>query len=118
MAAACVSSRPRPIPFTFQQSRPRLNSYARLHRFRRRSHARTWISAALPRRGHRRRPERARRGVYNNALLARDLATAERADAIDAVEAAYVTARVTRFAAWVHESDQAMRGDWLWIRHQ
>jgi ribosomal protein S18 acetylase RimI-like enzyme len=53
-------------------------------------------------------PERA---VYNNAFLERDLAAAERADALDAVEATYAAAGVTRFAAWVHERDQAMRGD-------
>ena len=53
-------------------------------------------------------PERA---VYNNALLDRDLAAAERADALEAMEAAYAAAGVTRVAAWVHDSDQAMRGD-------
>jgi GNAT superfamily N-acetyltransferase len=53
-------------------------------------------------------PERA---VYNNALLERDLTAAERADALEAMEATYAAAGVTRFAAWVHESDQAMRGD-------
>jgi len=53
-------------------------------------------------------PERA---VYNNALLDWDLAAAERADALDAMEAAYAAAGITRFAAWVHERDQAMRGD-------
>jgi GNAT superfamily N-acetyltransferase len=54
-------------------------------------------------------PERA---VYNNALLARDLPIAkQRADAVDAMEAAYAAAGVKRFAAWVHESDEAMRGD-------
>ena len=53
-------------------------------------------------------PERA---VYNNALLARDLTRSERAEALDAMEAAYAAARVTRFAAWVHESDEAMRVD-------
>ena len=49
--------------------------------------------------------------VYNNALLGRDLAGPERTDALDAMEAAYGAAGVTRFAAWVHESDEAMRGD-------
>jgi ribosomal protein S18 acetylase RimI-like enzyme len=51
-------------------------------------------------------PERA---VYNNALLERDLAAADRARAVAAMEAAYAVAGVTRFAAWVHESDAAMR---------
>jgi ribosomal protein S18 acetylase RimI-like enzyme len=53
-------------------------------------------------------PERA---VYNNALLDLDLAAHERADALAAMEAVYAAAGVTRFAAWVHERDQAMRGD-------
>jgi GNAT superfamily N-acetyltransferase len=53
-------------------------------------------------------PERA---VYNNALLERDLTAAERAETIAAMEAAYEAAGVTRFAAWVHESDGAMRSD-------
>src|SRR5215212_2562704 len=56
-------------------------------------------------------PNEPERAVYNNALLARDLPIANRADAIDAMEAAYAGASVIRFAAWVHESDEAMRGD-------
>ena len=51
-------------------------------------------------------PERA---VYNNALLERDLGPAERPSALDAMETAYASAAVDRFAAWVHESDAAMR---------
>lgn len=51
-------------------------------------------------------PERA---VYNNALLERDQGPAARAAALDAMEAAYASAAVDRFAAWVHESDAAMR---------
>ncbi len=51
------------------------------------------------------------RSVYNNAVLERRLAAAGRADALDAMEAAYAAADVTRFAAWVHESDWAMRAD-------
>lgn len=53
-------------------------------------------------------PERA---FYNNALLERDLGAAERADAVEAMEAAYAAGGVKRFAAWVHESDAPMRGD-------
>jgi hypothetical protein len=53
-------------------------------------------------------PERA---VYNNALLEGDLGAAERADALEAMEAVYAAAGVNRFAAWVHERDQAMRRD-------
>lgn len=56
-------------------------------------------------------PSGPERVFYNNALLERDLAAAERADALDAMEDAYSSARVTRFAAWVHESDAAMRRD-------
>jgi ribosomal protein S18 acetylase RimI-like enzyme len=51
-------------------------------------------------------PERA---VYNNALLARDLGPVGRAAALDAMEAAYASASVGRFAAWVHEGDEATR---------
>jgi ribosomal protein S18 acetylase RimI-like enzyme len=51
------------------------------------------------------------RGVYNNALLERGLTAAERASALDAMEAAYAAAGVTRFAAWVHDSDAEMRTD-------
>jgi ribosomal protein S18 acetylase RimI-like enzyme len=46
-------------------------------------------------------PERA---VYNNAWL-------ESAEGLDAMEAAYAAAGVDRFAAWVHESDAALRGE-------
>jgi ribosomal protein S18 acetylase RimI-like enzyme len=53
-------------------------------------------------------PERA---VYNNALLERRLAGDERAAALDAMEAAYAAAGITRFAAWVHESDRSLRDD-------
>ena len=56
-------------------------------------------------------PNDPERGVYNNALLDRDLAGAERADAISAMEAAYQAGGVTRFAAWVYEADTAMRSD-------
>lgn len=56
-------------------------------------------------------PNEPERAVYNNALLERDLAASERADALDAMKAAYAAAGLTRFAAWVHESDEAMRGD-------
>ena len=56
-------------------------------------------------------PNEPERAVYNNALLERDLTTAERTDALDVMEATYAAAGVTRFAAWVHERDQALRGD-------
>jgi GNAT superfamily N-acetyltransferase len=53
-------------------------------------------------------PERA---VYNNAVFDRDLGPAERAAAVDAMEAAYSSAGVDRYAAWVHESDGGMRAE-------
>ena len=56
-------------------------------------------------------PDEPERAVYNNALLEADLGTAERAGALDAMEAAYAAAGVMRFAAWVPEGDEAMRGD-------
>jgi ribosomal protein S18 acetylase RimI-like enzyme len=56
-------------------------------------------------------PDLPERAVYNNALLDRDLGASERAGAIEAMEAAYAAAGVDRFAAWVHESDRALRAD-------
>jgi GNAT superfamily N-acetyltransferase len=54
-------------------------------------------------------PAEPERGVYNNALLDRGLDAADRAAALDAMEAAYASRGVPHFAAWVHESDEAMR---------
>ena len=51
------------------------------------------------------------RTVYNNALLDRDLGRTERAAAVDAMAAAYRSAGVDRYAAWVHESDEGMRAE-------
>jgi GNAT superfamily N-acetyltransferase len=51
------------------------------------------------------------RGIYNNALLDRRLDDAQRAQALGAMEAAYAAAGVDGFAAWVHETDAAMRCD-------
>jgi GNAT superfamily N-acetyltransferase len=56
-------------------------------------------------------PSEPERAVYNNAILERDLTAAERTDSLDAMEAAYAAAGITRFAAWVHESDRAMRDE-------
>jgi ribosomal protein S18 acetylase RimI-like enzyme len=56
-------------------------------------------------------PSEPDRYVYNNAILERDLERAQRAEAIDAMEATYRDAGITRFAAWAHESDDAMRRD-------
>jgi ribosomal protein S18 acetylase RimI-like enzyme len=49
-------------------------------------------------------PSGPERGVFNNALLDRGVGAA----AIDAMEGAYRSAGVERFAAWVHESDEGM----------
>jgi ribosomal protein S18 acetylase RimI-like enzyme len=56
-------------------------------------------------------PHEPERAVYNNALLDHDLDAGERADALDAMEAVYAVAGVSNFAAWVHESDPAMRAE-------
>jgi ribosomal protein S18 acetylase RimI-like enzyme len=56
-------------------------------------------------------PNDPERRVYNNALLERGLAAPVRAGAVSAMETAYATAGVTRFAAWVHESDAGMRAE-------
>lgn len=56
-------------------------------------------------------PNEPERGVYNNALLDVGLGGGERDEAISAMEASYAAAGITRFAAWVHESDEAMRSD-------
>jgi hypothetical protein len=56
-------------------------------------------------------PNEPERGVYNNAPLERDLAAAERENALDAMEAAYASAGVERFAVWAHETDLALRTD-------
>jgi GNAT superfamily N-acetyltransferase len=53
-------------------------------------------------------PERA---VYNNALLDRDLGPSERAGAVEAMEGAYRSAGIDRYAAWVHEGDEGMRAE-------
>ena len=49
--------------------------------------------------------------MYNNALIERGLTAAQRTDALDATEAVYAAAGVTRYAAWVHESDEEGRAD-------
>src|SRR3954462_13420775 len=57
-------------------------------------------------------PHGPERGVYNNALLDRDLGPFERVKAVDLMKAAYASAGVGRFAPWVPESDEPM-GDEL-----
>jgi GNAT superfamily N-acetyltransferase len=56
-------------------------------------------------------PEGPDRAFYNNALLRRGLDGPGRESAIEAMLAGYASAGVTRFAAWVHESDTEMRAD-------
>jgi ribosomal protein S18 acetylase RimI-like enzyme len=56
-------------------------------------------------------PEGPERDVYNNAVLGRGLAAPARTGAVETMEAAYASAGVSRFAAWVHESDEPMRTD-------
>jgi GNAT superfamily N-acetyltransferase len=56
-------------------------------------------------------PTEPERGVYNNALLHHGLGPGARAEAVAAMEAAYASAGVARFAAWVHETDLAMRAE-------
>jgi ribosomal protein S18 acetylase RimI-like enzyme len=56
-------------------------------------------------------PAEPERGVYNNAVLAHGLGRAGRTDALDGMEAAYSSAGIRRFAAWVHGTDRAMRAD-------
>jgi ribosomal protein S18 acetylase RimI-like enzyme len=51
------------------------------------------------------------RNVYNNALLDRRLPSSARVEAVEAMEAVYAAAGITRFAAWVHERDTAMRAE-------
>jgi GNAT superfamily N-acetyltransferase len=56
-------------------------------------------------------PTEPERSVYNNALLHHGLGPADRTEAVDAMEATYASAGVGRFAAWVHETDRAMRAE-------
>ena len=56
-------------------------------------------------------PNEPERGVYNNAILEGNLAATERADAVAAMETTYEARGVTRFAAWVHETDAPLRTD-------
>jgi GNAT superfamily N-acetyltransferase len=51
------------------------------------------------------------RGIYNNAILDRNLGLRARTDALAAMQAGYAAAGVDRFAAWVHEADSATRFD-------
>jgi ribosomal protein S18 acetylase RimI-like enzyme len=56
-------------------------------------------------------PSEPERAVYNNAILGRDLPAPDRVAAVAAMETAYDARGVTRFAAWVHETDESLRSD-------
>jgi len=56
-------------------------------------------------------PDWPERELLNNALLHRDLPAAGRMRAVATMERSYASAGITRFAAWVHETDQPMRQD-------
>jgi ribosomal protein S18 acetylase RimI-like enzyme len=56
-------------------------------------------------------PAEPERSVYNNALLDRFMPATARRAALDVLERTYTEAGIGRFAAWVHESDAAMRSD-------
>jgi GNAT superfamily N-acetyltransferase len=56
-------------------------------------------------------PTEPERAVYNNALLDRGLGRGECAAAVHAMATAYRSAGIERYAAWVHESDEAMRAE-------
>jgi len=53
-------------------------------------------------------PVKPERDIYNNAVLERGLGPDARDAAVAAMEAAYESAGIDRFAAWVHEDDEAM----------
>jgi GNAT superfamily N-acetyltransferase len=54
-------------------------------------------------------PAEPERSFYNNAILARGLVPAAHDATLDGMEAAYASAGVDDFAAWVHETDVPMR---------
>ena len=56
-------------------------------------------------------PSGPERGIYNNALLDRDLGPNARAAALDGMKTAYASAGVDRYAAWAHEGDAGMQAE-------
>jgi GNAT superfamily N-acetyltransferase len=56
-------------------------------------------------------PDEPERRLFNNAVLEREPASADRACAIAAVEETYANADVGRFAVWAHETEVATRTD-------
>jgi GNAT superfamily N-acetyltransferase len=51
------------------------------------------------------------RRIYNNAVVARNLAPVPREKVLAGIEGAYTGAKVDRFAVWAHEGDEALRTD-------
>src|SRR5690348_8539726 len=56
-------------------------------------------------------PSEPERSIYNNAVLDRGLSAEERAAAVEATQAAYATAGVEHYAAWVHESEDELAAE-------
>lgn len=56
-------------------------------------------------------PHAPERAFYNNALLTGGPAATDRAAALEAMATAYAGAGVRHYAAWVHETDTALRAD-------
>jgi ribosomal protein S18 acetylase RimI-like enzyme len=56
-------------------------------------------------------PSDPERTFYNNALLDRDLGSGGRSTAVNEMQAAYAGAGIESYAAWVHESDEAMQAE-------
>jgi GNAT superfamily N-acetyltransferase len=50
-------------------------------------------------------PNEPERSIYNNAVLARGLSAGERVAAVKTMGAAYASAGIEEYAAWVHESE-------------
>ncbi|HEX4472209.1 MAG TPA: GNAT family N-acetyltransferase [Nocardioides sp.] len=48
------------------------------------------------------------RDVFNNAVLGHGLGPGQRRDAVGAMVSTYAASGITEYAAWVHESDEAM----------
>jgi GNAT superfamily N-acetyltransferase len=50
-------------------------------------------------------PNEPERSIYNNAVLDRGLSPGERIAAVETMQAAYTSAGIEEYAAWVHESE-------------
>jgi hypothetical protein len=56
-------------------------------------------------------PTEPERSVYNNVVLKCALTASRREEVIASMEAEYANAGVTRYAAWVHQTDRPLRSD-------